>query len=314
MKTELVSVSHIFGMNETSGAQIRVPKESSINTPVRNDDYIFEKNLLTRLILWYTQGSDEIGLHLYGQTGAGKSSLARELASRVRTGLHELHATPETEVADLIGGYILQEGNTVWVNGPLTAAAEAGEWLLIDELDVLNPGVGMILKSVLDGGPVSIPQTGQLLQPQPGFRLIATSNTDGSGDTSGRYRGTQQQNTAVMNCFSHFRVNYLEAENETNLLMKLVPGIPKEVTATLVNVANAVRTAFMGEDSILNTVLSTRELMRTMRYFSSLAQRRETSIYEDVTCALQMAVGDSDMNVLSEIVQRYFPAEEGGAR
>lgn len=306
MQTEQVPVAKLFDMREENGVTLEVPSVAPKGTPARKENYIFRKDLLSKILMWHMQGQDEIGLNLYGPTSGGKTSLVRQIANRLRIPLFELHATDETEANDLTGEYIMKDGNTVWINGPLTAAAEAGGWFMIDEADQLPPSVMMKLKSPLDGGGISIIGTGQFLQPQPGFRIITTMNTDGGGDSTGRYAGTQPQNIAVMNCMTRVEVPYLDEESETRLLMTVVPGMPEDVVKTLVSVANAVRTAFLGEDSIMNTVLSTRELIRSMRYLVMLHHRENTTIIEDVNDALALSVGKSDQAMLTEIVQRYF--------
>lgn len=302
------TIEELFGLK---GNKLRVKVDENPvdpeRVPVIDPDYVFSKEVLSRVHAWYTFDLNS-GLYLFGPTGSGKSSMVREYFGRLGKSVYEFHGTPDREARDLIGGFTLQGGDTVWIDGPLTAAARLGAVLLIDELDTLAPGTGMVLKAVLDGGPVAIPELNEYVMPAEGFRIVATGNTAGNGDRFGRYRSTSRQNIALLNCFARTRIDYMDEESERSLLEKI--GVPAAIANVMVEIANDIRKMFLGDDDAppsIDTTMSTRDLLRVCGYFKVFALRPGGKMETNLKDALEMSIGTDDPSVtraILEILQR----------
>lgn len=302
------TIEQLFGLK---GNKMKVKVDENPVDPNRvpdiDPDYVFAAPVLSRVHAWYNFDLNS-GLYLFGPTGSGKSSMVREYFGRLGKSVYEFHGTPDREARDLVGGFTLQGGDTVWIDGPLTAAARLGAILLIDELDTLSPGTGMVLKAVLDGGPVAIPELNEYVMPAEGFRIVATGNTSGNGDRFGRYRSTSRQNIALLNCFARTRIDYMEEDAEVELVKKT--GLPEAIAHTFVGIANDIRSLFLGTDDAppsIDTTMSTRDLLRVCGYFKVFSLRPNGNLEKNLTDALDMSIGTDDPAItkaIQEILQR----------
>jgi cobaltochelatase CobS len=303
------TLKELFGVNLSAKVEVKTVPEVPERVPAISPNQVFDEQIVAMTTIWYL--CDRSGLYLYGPTGSGKSSFVRQYMARLNRSVFEFHATPQSEPAEFRGGFQLQGGNTVWVDGPLTAAARAGAVLLVDELDTLNPGCAMVLKSVLDGGPVALPEVGEYVLPKEGFRVVATGNTAGNGDAWGRYASVRRQNIAVMDCFAKIEVPYMPQALEGKLLQSLYPQIPAAVIDGMVSLADAVRKLFVGADDAppsIDVTISTRDLIRSLGYFSILTGRKGKALPEHVIDALAVTLplGENPAlkKTLAEVLQR----------
>ena len=137
--------------------------------------------------------------------------------------------------------------------------------LLLNEIDAIDPAELIGLNEVVEGKPLTIPQTGAMITPHPKFRLVATGNSRGGGDQSGLYQGVLRQNLAFLDRFRLLEVGYPEPEDEMQLLADVVPSMPESVRASMIKVANQIRKIFIGGQDgagMLSVTLSTRGLVR----------------------------------------------------
>jgi cobaltochelatase CobS len=190
---------------------------------------------------------------------------------------------------------------------------------LLNEIDLTSPEIAAGLNSVLDGSPLCIAENGgELIVPHPMFRLVATANTNGGGDDTGLYQGTQRQNLAWLDRFTICEVGYPSAEVEKRLLARRFPSLPESLCATMVDYANEVRKLFMGEATTSNltnaieVTFSTRSLLRwgdlTVR-FQPLAHQGVQPVTYALDRALAYRASRETRAMLHELAQRMFPQQ-----
>lgn len=173
----------------------------------------------------------------------------------------------------------------------------------------------MGLNSVLDGAPLFIPETGETINPHEGFRLAATGNTNGQGDSTGAYRGTTKHNLAWGDRFLMGTVTYLNAEQEQQLLEKVVPAVPKAYREKAVKYANLVRNAFMADDGSAekpSITLTTRGLVRWMASFEMLRNLGSKDPLHSALYATLVNKGTASDRIFFEELYRGIGVDHGG--
>ena len=135
-----------------------------------------------------------------GLSGNGKTFSVEQACAQLGRELIRVNITIETDEDDLIGGFRLVDGNTVWHNGPVIEALERGAILLLDEIDLASNKI-LCLQSILEGKGVFLKKIGKRIDPASGFNVIATANTKGKGSDDGRFIGTNVLNEAFLERF-----------------------------------------------------------------------------------------------------------------
>jgi hypothetical protein len=140
-------------------------------------------------------------MYITGLSGNGKTMMVEQVCAAEKREMVRVNITIETDEDDLIGGFRLIDGRTVWQNGPVVVAMERGAVLLLDEVD-LGSNKLMCLQPVLEGKPIYLKKINKVITPVAGFNVIATANTKGKGSDDGRFIGTNVMNEAFLERFS----------------------------------------------------------------------------------------------------------------
>lgn len=217
--------------------------------------------------------------YITGLSGNGKTMMIEQIAAQEGRELVRANITKETDEDDLIGGFRLIDGKTVWQNGPVIVAMERGAILLLDEVD-LGDAKLMCLQPILEGKPIYLKKTNRVVTPKAGFNILATANTKGKGSDDGRFIGTNVMNEAFLERFSiTFEQEYPELKTEVKILNNVfgASGISdKDFAEKLVNWADMTRKAFY--DGAVSEIISTRRLVHICEAYSIFGQNREKAI------------------------------------
>jgi MoxR-like ATPase len=214
-----------------------------------------------------------------------------------------VNITIETDEDDLIGGFRLVDGRTVWQNGPVIVAMERGAVLLLDEVD-LGSNKMMCLQPVLEGKPVYLKKINKVITPQAGFNIIATANTKGKGSDDGRFIGTNVMNEAFLERFSiTMEQEYPPAKTEQKILNNVLgqSGIVEpEFTEKLVQWAEVIRKSFY--EGAVSEIISTRRLVHICEAFAIFNQNREK--------AIQLCLNRFDVDTKNSFLDLYKKLDE----
>ena len=204
-----------------------------------------------------------------GLSGNGKTLGIEQACAALKRELIRVNITIETDEDDLIGGFRLVNGETVWHNGPVIEALERGAILLLDEVDLASNKI-LCLQSVLEGKGLFLKKTGRYVERRPGFNIFATANTKGKGSEDGRFIGTNVLNEAFLERFAlTFEQEYPTVATETKILEKAAASLAvldKEFCSYLANWADIIRRTF--NDGGVDEVISTRRLVHIVRAFA----------------------------------------------
>jgi midasin (ATPase involved in ribosome maturation) len=217
--------------------------------------------------------------YITGLSGNGKTMMIEQIAAQEGRELVRANITKETDEDDLIGGFRLIDGKTVWQNGPVIVAMERGAILLLDEVD-LGDAKLMCLQPVLEGKPIYLKKINRVVNPAKGFNILATANTKGKGSDDGRFIGTNVMNEAFLERFSiTFEQEYPPLKTEAKILNNVLgaSGIEdKDFADKLVNWADMIRKAFY--DGAVSDIISTRRLVHICEAFAIFGKDREKAI------------------------------------
>ena len=196
-----------------------------------------------------------------GLSGNGKTLSVEQACAALNRELIRVNITIETDEDDLIGGFRLVNGETVWHNGPVVEALERGAVLLLDEIDLASNKI-LCLQSVLEGKGVFLKKIGKYVRPAIGFNVIATANTKGKGSDDGRFIGTNVLNEAFLERFPvTFEQEYPSAATETKILINA--GCDADFADNLIKWAGVIRKTFF--DGGVDEVITTRRLVHIVQ-------------------------------------------------
>ena len=210
-----------------------------------------------------------------GLSGNGKTFSVEQACAALNRELIRVNITIETDEDDLIGGFRLVNGETVWHNGPVIEALERGAVLLLDEVDLASNKI-LCLQSVLEGKGIFLKKTGRYVQPAAGFNVIATANTKGKGSDDGRFIGTNVLNEAFLERFAlTFEQEYPTPAIESKILVRVADSLivenNTEFCTNLANWADIIRKTF--KDGGIDEVISTRRLVHIIRAYAIWGDR-----------------------------------------
>jgi len=227
-----------------------------------------------------------------GLSGNGKTFSVEQACAALGRELIRVNITIETDEDDLIGGFRLVDGATVWHNGPVVEALQRGAILLLDEIDLASNKI-LCLQSILEGKGVFLKKIGKFVQPTPGFNVIATANTKGKGSDDGRFIGTNVLNEAFLERFPvTFEQEYPTAAIETKILNKLCAD--ENFCKRLADWADIIRKTFY--DGGIEEIISTRRLVHIVKAYN---------IFGDKAKAIQVCVNRFDDETKQAFLELY---------
>ncbi len=216
-------------------------------------------------------------VYITGLSGNGKTMMVEQACAELNREYIRVQITPETDEDDLIGGFRLVNGETVFSKGPVIKAMEAGAILLVDEIDRGSNKL-MALQGVLEGKPVLIKKTGELVTPAPGFNVIATSNTKGKGSEDGRFIAATIIDEAFLERFTiTMDQPYPNSAIEKKIVLKhmeLYGQVDEDYAENLTKWSNAIRKTF--DDGGIDEVISTRRLCHIAQTFAIFKDRKKS--------------------------------------
>ena len=232
-----------------------------------------------------------------GLSGNGKTFSVEQVCAQLRRELIRVNITIETDEDDLIGGFRLVNGETVWHNGPVIEALERGAILLLDEVDLASNKI-LCLQSILEGKGVFLKKIGKFVKPAAGFNVVATANTKGKGSDDGRFIGTNVLNEAFLERVPvTFEQSYPAPATEQKILegVALDLGVEdREFCKRLVDWADIIRKTFY--DGGIEEIISTRRLVHIVRAYS---------IFQDKGKAIQVCVNRFDDETKQAFLELY---------
>ena len=232
-----------------------------------------------------------------GLSGNGKTFSVEQACAQLGRELIRVNITIETDEDDLIGGFRLVNGETVWHNGPVIEALQRGAVLLLDEIDLASNKI-LCLQSILEGKGVFLKKIGKHITPAEGFNVFATANTKGKGSDDGRFIGTNVLNEAFLERFPvTFEQEYPTPANEMKILVNVADQLgclDKEFTTRLFDWADIIRKTFY--DGGIEEIISTRRLVHIVRAYS---------IFADKAKAIQVCVNRFDDETKQAFLELY---------
>ena len=254
-----------------------------------------------------------------GLSGNGKTFSVEQACAQLGRELIRVNITVETDEDDLIGGFRLIDGSTVWHNGPVIEALQRGAILLLDEVDLASNKI-LCLQSILEGKGVFLKKIGKFVKPAAGFNVLATANTKGKGSDDGRFIGTNVLNEAFLERFCvTFEQQYPSPSTEYKILVAkaIEVGLSKgdhdlnqhsDFCQRLVDWADIIRKTFY--DGGIDEVISTRRLTHIIRAFS-IFNNKEKAVniclnrFDDET-------KQSFLELYDKVDPNFVPSEEDG--
>ena len=236
-------------------------------------------------------------IFITGLSGNGKTFGVEQACAQAKRDLIRVNITVETDEDDLIGGFRLVDGSTVWHNGPVIEALQRGAVLLLDELDLASNKI-LCLQSILEGKGVYLKKIGKQVTPAPGFTVVATANTKGKGAEDGRFIGTNVLNEAFLERFPiTFEQEYPKAQTEVRMLnnyCKELDCCDDKYIANLTAWAEIIRKTF--NDGGVDEVISTRRLVHIIRAYA---------IFSDRVKAIQVCLNRFDDETKRSFLELY---------
>ena len=241
-----------------------------------------------------------------GLSGNGKTMMVEQACAKSKREYIRVQITPETDEDDLIGGFRLIDGETVFSKGPAVRAMEKGAILLIDEMDRGTNRI-MALQGILEGKPIQIKKTGELIKPAEGFNVIATGNTKGEGSEDGSFSAAFIIDEAFLERFScTFEQPYPTQAVETRIVMKHMEKfgeVSEEFATNLTTWSDVIRKTY--EDGGIDKVISTRRLCQIAQSYS---------IFKDTLKSVTLGTSRFDSDTKEAFIDLYTKIDSAAER
>jgi cobaltochelatase CobS len=302
-----VSVRQVFGID--SPMEVPAYSQTSEYVPEFDSDYLFNRDTTLAILAGFAFNRRVM---IQGYHGTGKSTHIEQVAARLNWPCVRINLDSHVSRIDLVGkdAIVIREGQqiTEFREGILPWALQSNTALVFDEYDAGRPDVMFVIQRVLEvQGKLTLLDQSRVIRPHPAFRLFATTNTIGLGDTSGLYHGTQQINQGQMDRWSIVvTLNYLPYQDEVNIVLAKVKGYQtdqgRRTVGNMVRVAELTRSAFVNGD--LSTVMSPRTV---------ITWAENTNIFNDTGFAFTLSFlnkcDELERGLVAEFYQRCFGEE-----
>ena len=284
-------------------------KEPNEYVPSIDESYKFDKNTTLAILAGFSHNRRVM---IQGYHGSGKSTHIEQVAARLNWPCIRVNLDSHISRIDLLGkdAITLKDGKqiTEFKEGILPWALQTPTALVFDEYDAGRPDVMFVIQRVLEvEGKLTLLDQNKVISPHPGFRLFATANTVGLGDTSGLYHGTQQINQGQMDRWHIVStLNYLDPELELKVVLSKVPSLDNkeglEVAKNMISVANLSRQGFANGD--ISTLMSPRTVISWAENFQ---------IFSDLNKSFEITFlnkcDETERVIIAEYYQRCFDSE-----
>ena len=241
--------------------------------------------------------------YISGLSGNGKTFMVEQACAKVGKEFIRVQINPETDEDDLLGGFRLIDGETVFAKGPVLKAMENGAILLLDEIDRATNKI-MCLQGILEGKPVLVKKTGEIVKPAEGFNVIATANTKGKGSEDGRFTAASIIDEAFL---ERFTISVDQKFPSLNIEKKIVlkhmekfGSIDEDFADKLVTWADIIRKTFY--DDGVDEVISTRRLCHIVQTFS---------IFDNRSKAIDLCISRFDEDTKAAFLDLYSKVDDG---
>jgi len=242
-------------------------------------------------------------IFITGLSGNGKTMSVMQACAEAKKECIRVNVTIETDEDDLLGGYRLKDGQTVWQNGPVIEAMERGALLLLDEIDLASNKI-MCLQPILEGSGVFVKKINKFVKPKDGFNVVATANTKGQGSEDGKFIGTNILNEAFLERFPvTFEQRYPNAKTEEKILNNTLEATGKKDTNyvnKLVTWADVIRKTYF--DGGVDEIISTRRLVHIVQAYS---------IFSNKLKAIELCTNRFDEDTKTSFVDLYTKVDAG---
>jgi len=240
-----------------------------------------------------------------GLSGNGKTLAVTQACAESKREMIRVNITIETDEDDLLGGYRLRDGQTVWQNGPVIEAMERGAILLLDEIDLASNKI-MCLQPILEGSGVYVKKINKFVKPKLGFNVIATANTKGQGSDDGKFIGTNVLNEAFLERFPvTFEQQYPSAKIEEKIVSTKLKSAGKKddkFAHNLVTWADVIRKTYT--DGGVDEIISTRRLVHIAEAYG---------IFKNKMKAIQVCTNRFDDDTKNSFVDLYTKVDSGAS-
>ena len=302
-----ISVREVFGIE--TDMVVKGFDEKSDRVPDVDETYKFDPDTTLAILAGFSHNRRVM---IQGYHGTGKSTHIEQVAARLKWPAVRVNLDSHISRIDLIGKDAIKLRDGVQITefheGILPWALRNPVAIVFDEYDAGRADVMFVIQRVLEhDGKLTLMDQNEIIQPNPNFRLFATANTVGLGDTTGLYHGTQQINQAQMDRWSLVAtLNYLSVEAETSIVLAKAPNYNtdagRKTIKQMVTVADLTRTAFMNGD--LSTVMSPRTV---------IAWAQNAEIFRSIGYAFRLSFlnkcDELERQTVAEFYQRCFDEE-----
>ena len=244
-------------------------------------------------------------IFITGLSGNGKTLAVTQACAVAKREMIRVNITIETDEDDLLGGYRLKDGQTVWQIGPVIEAMERGAVLLLDEIDLASNKI-MCLQPILEGSGIYVKKINKFVKPKLGFNVVATANTKGQGSDDGKFIGTNVLNEAFLERFPiTFEQQYPAAKTEQKIVatkLKSAGKSDEKFATNLVTWADVIRKTF--KDGGVDEIISTRRLVHIAEAYA---------IFKSKMKAIEVCTNRFDDSTKTSFVDLYTKVDSGAS-